>query len=70
MTTENQLALDIQSTSDNQAVIEIIWKAEKPKFEKYETVEHAVIMAESYEKLESVLRVDVYDCKLLERARD
>ena len=64
---EDQLALDIQSTSDKMCVVEIVWKGEKPKFEKYETPEQALFMAESYEKLETVLRVAIYECKLIKR---
>lgn len=70
MKTENQLALDIQSTSDDMCVLEIIFKSEKPKLEKHETKNNALVIAEAYEKLNSVLRVDLYECKLLEKASD
>lgn len=66
MTNENQLDLGIQSTSDNQVIIEIVWKHQKPVFERYETLAQAATIAEAYDLLPSVIRVDVYRATIME----
>ena len=60
---ESQLDLGIASTSKDCFILEVVWRSEKPKYERFETEQEAAAAKKMYKKYDSVLDAHIYECR-------